>query len=59
MLPKVKSTKAPLYLDYSDDLDGIDKGGNVWAPDGHGIGVPLDWDWINAHKSNEGVIAEA
>ena len=57
--PKVKTTKAPVYLDYSDDLDAIDKDGNVWAPDGPGLGVALDWDWINAHKVGEEVIAEA
>lgn len=57
--PKVKTTKAPVYLDYSDDLEAIDKDGNVWAPDGPGIGVALDWDWINAHKIGEEVIAEA
>jgi L-alanine-DL-glutamate epimerase-like enolase superfamily enzyme len=55
--PKVKSTRSPVYKDYNDDLDGIDKDGNVWAPDGPGIGVELDWDWINAHKVDEGVLA--
>ena len=57
--PKVKTTKAPVYLGYNDDLDGIDSEGNVYAPDGPGIGVPLDWDWIRAHQVDEGVLAEA
>ena len=57
--PKVKTTKPPLYLGYNDDLDGIDSEGNVYAPDGPGIGVPLDWDWIRAHQVDEGVLAEA
>ncbi|MCS5660539.1 MAG: mandelate racemase [Dehalococcoidia bacterium] len=56
--PNVKSTKAPVYINYNDDLDGIDKDGNVYAPDGPGIGVDLDWDWINGHKIGEEVIAE-
>ena len=57
--PKVKTTKPPVYLGYNDDLDGIDSEGNVYAPDGPGIGVPLDWDWIRAHQVDEGVLAEA
>jgi len=56
--PNVKSTKAPVYINYNDDLDGIDNDGNVYAPDGPGIGVDLDWDWINAHKIGEEIIAE-
>ena len=38
-----------IYKDYSDELNAVDKNGNVFAPDGHGIGVELDWDWINKH----------
>lgn len=56
--PNVKTTKAPIYVDYSDDLDAIDSDGNVWAPDGPGIGVELDWDWINSHKIGEEIISE-
>ena len=56
--PNVESTKAPVYINYNDDLDGIDNDGNVYAPDGPGIGVDLDWDWINAHKIGEEIIAE-
>jgi len=49
--PNVVSTKAPVYLNYSDDLDAIDEEGNVYAPQGHGIGVDLNWEWINSHKT--------
>jgi L-alanine-DL-glutamate epimerase-like enolase superfamily enzyme len=57
--PLVKSTKPPVYGGgYNDDLDGIDSEGNVFAPEGPGLGVPLDWDWINAHKVDSGVLAE-
>jgi len=56
--PNVRTTKAPVYLGYNDDLDGIDSEGNVYAPEGPGIGVPLDWDWIRAHQIDEGVLAE-
>ncbi len=57
--PKVKTTRSPVYLGYNDNLDGIDSEGNVYAPDGPGIGVPLDWDWIRAHQTDSGVLAEA
>lgn len=56
--PLVKTTKAPIYKDYSDDLDAIDSDGNVYAPTGDGIGVELDWDWIDAHGVGTTVLAE-
>ena len=56
--PLVKSTRAPVYAgDYNDDLDGINVDGNVYAPEGPGIGVPLDWDWIRSHQVDHGVLA--
>jgi len=56
--PNVKTTRPPIYLDYNDNLDGIDSDGNVSAPDGPGIGGELDWDRINAHKVATEIIAE-
>ena len=56
--PNVASTKPPVYLNYNDNLDGIDANGNVFAPEGPGIGVELDWDWINDHKLGQEIIAE-
>ena len=56
--PDVKTTKSKVYLDYNDDLDAIDKNGDVFAPEGPGIGVDLDWDWINSNKIGEEIIAE-
>ena len=40
-----------LYLDYSDDLDAIDDGGYVPIPNGPGLGVEIDWDWLEAHET--------
>ena len=50
--PKVNkfSIWSKVYKDYSDELEDIDKNGNVFAPDGYGVGVELDWDWINKHS---------
>jgi len=56
--PNLKTTRAPYYVDYSDDLDAIDQNGNVWASDGDGIGVELNWDWINSHKIGQEIFAE-
>ncbi len=56
--PKVPTTKSPIYKDYSDDLNSIDKDGCVEAPNGPGLGVDLDWDWIKSHQTERGIIAE-
>lgn len=56
--PLVKSSRNPTYQGYSDDLDAVDKKGCVYAPEGPGIGVPLDWEWIKAHQIDHGVLAE-
>ena len=38
--------------------NSIDKNGNVEAPDKPGLGVTLDWDWINKFETDRGIIAE-
>ena len=48
--PKIKSTKAPIYTDYHDELDSIDANGEIPVPQGPGLGVTLDWEWIRAHE---------
>jgi L-alanine-DL-glutamate epimerase-like enolase superfamily enzyme len=52
---KVKQTKAPIYADrqYMDEIDSADENGCINVPEGPGLGEPLDWDFINAHKSGE------
>ena len=57
--PNVPTMQPPVYLDYSDDLGCIDKNGYVYAPEGPGIGVGLNWDWIDSHKTGEETVAEA
>ena len=56
--PNVPTTKSPVYKDYSDDLNSIDKDGCVEAPNEPGLGVELDWDWIKSHETDRGIIAE-
>ncbi|MBV7339560.1 mandelate racemase [Chloroflexi bacterium TSY] len=54
---KVEQTKAPIYPDrqWMDEVDSVDKNGCVDVPEGAGLGVPLDWDFINAHKTGEAI----
>ena len=37
--------------DYRDDLDAIDGNGHVAVPEGPGLGVTYDWDYIRAHTA--------
>ena len=46
LIPKV-------YADgYSDDLDAVSADGTFPVPDGPGLGVTYDWDWIKHHTVN-------
>ena len=56
--PKLETTKAPIYEDYNDDLTAIDSNGNVFAPEGPGIGVNINWDWVKSNGAVTEVIAE-
>ncbi|MBV7334270.1 mandelate racemase [Chloroflexi bacterium TSY] len=55
--PNVSRTKAPIYAErrWLDELDSVDANGCVDVPDGAGLGVPLDWNFIENHKSGETV----
>ncbi|WP_254546821.1 enolase C-terminal domain-like protein [Halomarina pelagica] len=45
--PDVPNTQPPVYLDgYADMLDAIDGDGTVEVPDGPGLGVTYDWDYV-------------
>lgn len=48
--PKVSRSGASVYTNYSDALDAIDENGCVPVPDGPGLGVDLNWDFIKAHQ---------
>jgi L-alanine-DL-glutamate epimerase-like enolase superfamily enzyme len=51
--PKAPASETGVYTNYSDALDAIDEHGCVPVPDGPGLGVEIDWDWVNAHKSGQ------
>ncbi len=45
--PACGNTTPPIYPgEYSDQLDAIDDEGTVPVPDGPGLGVEYDWDYI-------------
>ncbi|MDA1191109.1 MAG: mandelate racemase [Candidatus Poribacteria bacterium] len=49
--PKAPSSSdSPLYKEYDDTLEAVDSEGCVPVPQGDGLGVEIDWDWV---KKNE------
>ncbi len=58
--PKVPNTKPEIYAErrWLDELDSVDAKGCVDVPDGPGLGVPLNWDYINSRKIGETVYRE-
>ena len=52
--PKVWGNRAPIYADgYSDSLDAVDRRGHVPVPQGPGLGVTLNWDYIRANEKGK------
>lgn len=51
--PKTMATaEFPLFLgDYKDTLDAIDEKGHVPVPRGPGLGVEIDWEWVNRRQT--------
>ena len=51
--PKAQASgDIPLYLDgYRDALDAIDAHGHVPVPQGPGLGVAIDWNWVARQRT--------
>ena len=50
--PDLPNTVPPVYAgDYTDELDTIDDDGTVGVPDGPGLGVEYDWEYILDHET--------
>jgi L-alanine-DL-glutamate epimerase-like enolase superfamily enzyme len=46
------SSDFPVYQgDYRDTLDAIDARGHVPVPQGPGLGVAIDWQWVEKHRT--------
>ena len=39
-----------LYIDYRDDLEAIDANGHVSIPQGPGLGVDINWEWVERNR---------
>lgn len=51
--PKVERSKPPIYPpEFTDELENIDENGHVPVPQGPGLGVEMDWDYIRSHQVN-------
>ena len=49
--PGMPNLIPPVYAcGYNDQIDAIDQNGTVPVPDGPGLGVSYDWDFILKHK---------
>jgi L-alanine-DL-glutamate epimerase-like enolase superfamily enzyme len=52
--PKMPNMVAPVYTcGYSDQVEDLPADGCVPVPEGPGLGVSYDWDFIAANKTNE------
>jgi L-alanine-DL-glutamate epimerase-like enolase superfamily enzyme len=50
--PEVENPVPPVYLNgYADKIDSIDSNGTVSVPDGPGLGVEYDWEYIENHQT--------
>ncbi len=50
--PGARNPLPPVYAcDYSDDLEAVDADGCFPVPEGPGLGVVYDWDWIATHRT--------
>lgn len=50
--PDAPNTQPPVYKGtYSDMIDAIDNDGTVSVPDGPGLGVEYDWEYIQANQT--------
>jgi len=56
--PLAPNTAPPVFIDYSDKLDAIDVNGCVPVPEGPGLGVTIDWDFVEAHRVGKRVYTE-
>ena len=49
--PKMPNVIPPVYQGYSDQADSVGSDGCVPVPDGPGLGVTYDWDFIDRNTT--------
>jgi L-alanine-DL-glutamate epimerase-like enolase superfamily enzyme len=50
--PKVPAPRSVYADGYSDALDAVDERGHVPVPQGPGLGVTIDWDFVHHHQTD-------
>jgi len=48
--PDVRNPVPPVFVNYSDELDAVGPDGCYPVPDGDGLGIEYDWDYIARHR---------
>lgn len=56
--PDCQNTQPPVYDTYSDMIDTIDEDGTVPVPDGPGLGVEYDWEYIEENSTGSSHVYE-
>ena len=52
--PNCQNTQPPVYRgEYSDMIETIDEQGRVTVPDGPGLGVDYDWEYIEDNRTGD------
>jgi L-alanine-DL-glutamate epimerase-like enolase superfamily enzyme len=52
LAPGVEQAKPPVYPpEFTDALENVDENGHVTVPQGPGLGVEMDWDYIKGHQT--------
>jgi L-alanine-DL-glutamate epimerase-like enolase superfamily enzyme len=49
--PRLRGRPFSIYRDYWDGLEAIDAEGCVEVPEGPGLGVEIDWDYVDAKRT--------
>jgi L-alanine-DL-glutamate epimerase-like enolase superfamily enzyme len=49
--PRLRGRRSSIYRDYRDGLEAIDAEGCVEVPEGPGLGVEIDWDYVNRKRT--------
>ncbi|MBX3013571.1 MAG: hypothetical protein KF832_18770 [Caldilineaceae bacterium] len=51
--PKAPPSHDPnLFIDYRDELDAVDAQGCIPVPQGPGLGVAINWEWVDRQRTN-------
>ncbi len=51
--PKAPASHDPnLFIDYEDSLEAVDSQGHIPVPQGPGLGVQINWEWVDRNRTN-------